>query len=61
MAKTGTSRTVRLSSYPHHFNHNKPKAKPTYCNPQGRLYVHTVNGVITTRTDNAEILSAVAP
>lgn len=61
MAKKGTSRSVRLSTYPHHFNHNKPKPKPTYSNPQGRLYVRTVNGVITTRTDNTEILSAVAP
>lgn len=61
MAKTGSSRTAKLAKYPHHFNHNAPKAKPTFCNPQGKLFVKTAEEVIQTRDNVAEVVSAVAP
>lgn len=66
MAKHGTSRSVRLSTYPHHFNHSSPKTKPSWCNPQKRLYVKVrcQNGelmIVQSRPAVAEVLSAIAP
>jgi len=61
MAKRGTSRSIRLATYPHHFNGGRAKAKPSYCNPHKLLYVKHVDGVIVTRPAMTEHLSAVAP
>jgi hypothetical protein len=61
MAKM-TNRTRRVAAYPHHFNGNGPKPVRSWCNPQKRLYVKHVDGVIVTRPALlAEHLSAVAP
>jgi hypothetical protein len=65
MAKM-SSVTKRIAAYPHHFNHSAPKTKPSWSNPQGRLYVKVRcdNGelmVVQTRPVVAEVMSSVSP